>query len=48
MRAAHPTPAAEPGVPEEGAGTSEVEKARGLGLLLVLIAGCVLALRLAA
>ena len=48
MRAAHPTPAAEPGVPEEEAETSYVEKARGLGLLLVLIAGCLLVLRLAA
>ena len=48
MRAAYPTPAALPGVPEEEAETSYVEKTRGLRLLLVLIAGCLLVLRLAA
>ena len=35
MRAAYPTPAALPGVPEEEAETSYVDKTRGLRLLLV-------------
>jgi predicted PurR-regulated permease PerM len=44
MRAVRPALGAEPGVPEERADTSYVEKALGLALLLVLIAGCLLVL----